>query len=295
MDCYAYIEKNKSNLKPLFRWTVGKNSQYNVILLESIKTFHLLYGDLADGVLVFNTDFPEKNFNCFVNFCQKYNIDCLYADENSLSIKPCNSAWKFYPPRLRIQSHEVFLDSDFVLLKKGECLLDFFQDNYAFGNTTRLIKFGDYFDELKKHKSLRGMGINGGIFGFPPNYDIKNYIEKNNKGWKNTLNQQGLTAYLVLNHKHKIIPPPTFYNFYNCNCSIITSFKCKFPKHIYKNKDYTDKMEGFHFCNGMVNQINPAWRYYMKNPFGQVNLNRDGLPDASFWWASGEDKTAILF
>ena len=50
MECESFIEQNKSNEKPLFRWTAGKSKHYNVILIESIKTFSKLYGDIADGV-----------------------------------------------------------------------------------------------------------------------------------------------------------------------------------------------------------------------------------------------------
>ena len=295
MECESFIEQNKSNEKPLFRWTAGKSKHYNVILIESIKTFSKLYGDIADGVVVFNSDFPCKNFKCFENYLNKYNIKCIFADEKSLSFAPKNYAWKFYPPRLRIHTHEIFLDSDFILLSKGNHILEFLSGSYAFANTTRLPKFGDYFDKIKGHKSLRGMGINGGIFGFPPNYDIKNIIENNHFGWDNHLNQQGLTAFLVLNIDHKIIPPPYFYNFYNCNCSIITSFKCKFPKNIYKNEEFTDKMEGFHFCTGLSDNINPAWKYYAQKPFGQVNKDRKDLPEDINLWASGESKASILF
>ncbi len=294
--CHEFIEYNKDNKKPLFRWTAGKDNNCHVILFESIKTFKKLYGDIADGVIVFNEDFTKNSFLCFQNYFKDLNINCIYGDSDALPFKPKNAAWKFYPPRLRLQSHEIFIDSDLVLLSKGKYIQDFLNSDHAFANISRLRKFGDYFEEIKEinPKQLRGMGINSGIFGFPPDYDIKPIIQKKYKGWDNHLNHQGLVASLVLDIKHVMIPPPYIYNYYNCHCSIITSFKCKFPNFIFREKRFTDIMEGFHFCNGNNNNLNPAWKYYSQNPFGKVNENTNELPDKMKSWASGELKGSNL-
>lgn len=281
-----FIEKNKGNNRPLFRWTVGPSPFGNKILFESCRTFSVLYGDIADGVAVFNTCFRPDALARFQDELGKYGVSCVAADTGSLPLAPKNTGWKFYPPRLRMQSHEVYIDSDLVLLARGSHINKFFSSNKAFANRGINTSLGsNTLDMIKKNIPMQP--INAGIFGFPPNYDITDAIIEKSNNWDNWFDEQGLTARLVMMTDHYVIPDPVIFNYHNSEPGILTTYFSKYPEHIYRIKERTDEMEGFHFVTSQKSKENPAWLYYEKKPFGFVNRSNPPVSFKSFQWSRG--------
>lgn len=288
-SAFKFIEKNKKNKRPLFRWTVGPSPFGNKILFESCRTFSILYGDIADGVAVFNSCFKKDALIKFQDELGKYGVDCVEADFDSLPLKPKNTGWKFYPPRLRMQSHEIFIDSDLVMLARGWHINSFLSSNKSFANKG----IGKSFGSQAKDINQSFPSINAGIFGFQPGYDIEDVLIKSVDSWDYWFEEQGLTAKLVSMTEHQIIPDPVIYNYHNSNCNILTTYFSKYPIEIYKIKEFTDSMEGFHFVTSKQTDENPAWIYYEKNPFGFVNKKNPPSGFKSFYWSRGEVSKAI--
>ena len=287
----AFIERNKNNTRPLFRWTVGPSPFGNKILFESCRTFSILYGDLADGVAVFNSCFDHKTLEKFQKELCKYNVDCIKADIGSLPLQPKHTGWKFYPPRLRMQSHEIFIDSDLVMLARGWHINNFLSSNKSFANKGVIADFGSHTKDIRD-ENIDFPPINAGIFGFPPKYDINEALIEH-IGWEDWFDEQGLTTRLVVMTEYQIIPDPVIYNYHNCDCGMVTTYFSKYPTEIYRIKERTDEMEGFHFITGNQITENPAWIYYEKKPFGFVNKLHPPKEFKSFYWSTGITANSI--
>lgn len=291
--CSDFISANKGNKKPLFRWTVGMSRHENTIFLESVRTMRLLYGDEVDGVAVFNTSFSKKSFSMIKKYLQRFNVDCIWAEEESLPFKPAMSGWKFYPPRLRLQSHEIFIDTDLVLLSRGRYIDKFLKSEVCMGNCAFGTSYGVYEQSVKWMMGRNYQGINAGLFGFPPEYNVEPIIKKHFQGWNNWFDEQGLTVMLVVGVKHMLIPPPYVYNYYNDENSYSKSFRWKYPVDIYRHEIWTDEMEGFHFCTAGSDGFNPAWLHYCSFPFGEVNKDHDGFKIVGGNWSSGSSRKVV--
>lgn len=100
--------------KPIIRWTIGGNvSQHGIDCLgNSINCWKDLYGDSFDYFLCYNNiDVNKLNFGV--------NLINQHEHLNSLSIQPNSTAWKLYPPRISLQSHEIFIDNDLIIYKNS--------------------------------------------------------------------------------------------------------------------------------------------------------------------------------
>lgn len=228
-------------MKPLVRWTIGNVREVGFeILRESISRFKRLYSDF-DYLICYNEIENKKLPDQVNSFLQDH--DCC-----SIPVKPNSiNAWKLFPPRLRIDSHELFIDNDLIIYKKVPQINEFLK------NTHRPLCYGTYdnrpfpygifsnnFDKSKKFK------LNSGIFGLPPNYDfeseiIKNIKELNLKEW-GILDEQGLVATCLLNKNPIIIQISEISNCW---------------------KEYNFGQYGFHFCGHNTEDL-PIWKFYRK-------------------------------
>lgn len=155
------------HMKPLFRITIGSVSNHGYHLAKlNYKLLKKNYPE-ADVVFCYNNiheKFVKRFDYCSIN--QKMYI-------NSISIKPFKESWKLYPPRLRIESHEVVLDNDVLLFKRIPEIDEFLSSNKGLMLYAERRVYGS-FDGLIEKK----LNINSGIFGLPPNYDFAKNIEK---------------------------------------------------------------------------------------------------------------------
>lgn len=120
--------------------------------------------------------------------------------------------WKLYPPRLRIESPEIFIDNDVVLIKRPP-EIDMFLEG---GHSTLLYQgLNEGAHGQFANASPKGIRINSGIFGMPPDFDFNERARKISKlhkvtGWENKYDEQGLVAAVLLNHSfYHIIPTTT--------------------------------------------------------------------------------------
>lgn len=178
-------------MKPLVRWTIGSlNNKDSFDCLErSIKSWKRLYGDLFDCVVCYNgIDSNRINLNI-------KKID--QKDFNFLCFDPKNTAWKIHPPRLRFDSHEIFIDNDLILYEKIPIIEDFLNSNEIIFCTEAYKRcYGQYDSFVNSHLKL-----NTGLFGLPPYFDFGEKIkEKCFFDWDNWFDEQGLLASIFVDH-----------------------------------------------------------------------------------------------
>lgn len=182
--------------KPLIRWTIGNVSQDGIeCLFKSISCWKSLYGDLFEYVVCYNNiDVNKLNFD--VNLINQNDF------RNSLPISPNLTAWKLYPPRLSLQSHEIFIDNDLIIYKKIPLIDRFLKSKNLFFCTEGLKRnFGIYSKD--NYKELK---LNSGFFGIPPYFDFCKFIEnKIKKDWTTWFDEQGLVASILSQNNLEII------------------------------------------------------------------------------------------
>lgn len=210
-------------MKPLARWTIGNVSDIGFeILSYSVKYFRKLYPEF-DCIICYNEITEEKISILVDKFLQTH--DCC-----KIPIKPYSNAWKLFPPRLRINSHELFIDNDLIIHKKIPQIDEFISGNrhlcYGCHDLTRAFPYGRFSNFFSKNK--KNFILNSGLFGLPPKYDfeseiIKNLNEIKISNWEN-FDEQGLVAKCLLDKNPIIILDSQIsncwldYKFGECGC-----------------------------------------------------------------------------
>jgi len=181
-------------MKPILRWTMGSSNPIDLEILElSIKNIKKHYQDTFDYYICHN-NIDAKLLRIFdVNLVEQKPIPGMY--------QPKGVAWKLYPPRLSIQTHEIFMDSDVVLWKKLEEIDKFLNNKDLFLFTEALFyNHGRFKTNIK---------LNSGIIGIPPNFDFQQALVKNMQdgvGWHNYFDEQGMVATIFSNKPYVVIP-----------------------------------------------------------------------------------------
>lgn len=187
-------------MKPLIRWTIGPVSTSGFEVLEaSVSKIKDLYGNLFDYVICYNQINPTR--------LKLLGVELFEQKENSLPIKPYSVAWKLYPPRLRLDSHEIIIDNDIILFKKLEEIDLFLESNKALIYEGLNRKF-----TLGRYKLPIGVVINSGIYGLPPGFDFEKKVRAKLLGdWEkcrdreSTFDEQGLVASILYYEDHILI------------------------------------------------------------------------------------------
>ena len=213
------------------------------ILIDSIESAQRYWKNEVDYVVIYN----NLNVKWLSYLKSKLkNTQIIKADESCLPFSPVGVAWKYYPPRIRINSHELFIDNDLILLKRSKYIDDFLNDDCTLYNEDYGRGFGNLEHLIKKEFPEYKTGINSGLFGFPPDYDISDCILKHANNWNSHFNEQGLTAYLVLKYKKSLkIPMPVIYN-HNFNDYELATYGNKYHEFVYEDKNFLDGIDGFH-------------------------------------------------
>lgn len=205
--------------KPLFRWSCGPCRKQGLsILAESIKkTTQTLGIDNFDWLICYNglnqenIDFIKKSIGDLPveMFAQNW-ADCPVDDVPSSPIREdgtyewngnkCGGTlWKVCPARIRMESHEIVMDNDIVLLKKFPQIDEFLSSNKAL-ILEEPIRFYGRYNYL--FPSSQTTFLNSGLMGFPPYYDFAQEIRKvweENGFYKNIsqADEQGLLTYTL--------------------------------------------------------------------------------------------------
>jgi len=237
-------------MRPLVRWTVGPVSRdgFNV-LRESIRLFCRLYED-ADKVVCFNNldkaILRSKLRNLPVRLFE------VRHDPSEIEYKPRNEIWKLYPPRMEINTHELVLDNDLIIMDKMGDIDDFFNGDHTILLQGRNRYYGQY-----NHMVKEGYKINGGLFGMPPEFDFSESIrnickDDKERRWQNRSDDQGIIATALLSYKNFHVVPNAVLVNYDDN------FDTKDPSGVV-----TDEIKGVHFI-GVNRHRHPGWEYYQR-------------------------------
>lgn len=193
-------------IKPIVRWTIGNVSNQGFKCLKhSIDNFIRLYGDKFDYYVCYNNIKKEK-----LNFLNELPINFLnqheYVDEIKLkpSEHPC---WKLFPPRIKNNIHEIFIDNDLVLYKKLPIINKFLKSKDLLIITEANNRAYGSFDKFIFLKSK----LNTGLFGLYPNFNFKNKINKfinkfELEKWEDHCDEQGLVACIFQKENFALIP-----------------------------------------------------------------------------------------
>lgn len=193
-------------MKPIFKWTIGDTNKNG-------------YECLIMSIFSFKKFFDIEIFIC--HNCSKNKIPKELHQFNLLDQskyrnflpKPKGVAWKLYPPRIDESNYEVSIDNDIIIINKIKQIDLFLKSNC----TLMLEDISRAYGRFEKHIPTE-FKINSGIYGMPPNFDLKKFIKfYSGEEWqKNALNQydssetfdeQGIIALALLSQNKYIIIP----------------------------------------------------------------------------------------
>lgn len=183
----------------LIRYTIGGNvsaAGFEIFRL-SVRKIKRLFGNTADIFICYNGIAKEK--------LQGSGLKLVDQSEfaNSLPYDPIGVAWKLYPPRLRIDCHEIFIDNDIVLNRIPPEITSYLSNKKSFFYTEGLHRCNGRFDWPK------GIKFNSGLFGIPPYFDFSKELLRRMTGescWTGYFDEQGLVGQTIIdqNNVYKI-------------------------------------------------------------------------------------------
>ena len=174
-------------VRPLCRWTVGPTHSRGLdILRQSVKNFRMLYPEFDLKICYNQINSIDINTDVELYRQTGAELEILPIFGDALN-GPC---WKLYPPRMRIESHEIVMDNDLVLFKRIDQIDLFLQSDRPLMLEARYRYYGQ-FDDL-----IGDIKLNSGLYGLPPNYDLKHRIEQLKfTQWEKRGDDQGILAY----------------------------------------------------------------------------------------------------
>ena len=199
--------------KPIIRWTIGNASKEGIDCLKfSVKNIVRIYKKEFDYFICFNKINKDK-----IKWAKDYNIKLVNQEEykKSLDTEPIDHpCWKLYPPRLNIESYEIFIDNDLVIDRRLDFNI-FIKNNYFFISEAIKQSYGTMQKTIIKKPYL-----NSGLFGIPPGFDfreeINSTIKKFNIKWTNShFEEQAIVAYILIKNSCKIISLKEIYVCYD--------------------------------------------------------------------------------
>lgn len=179
--------------KALVRWTVGPaDSKFDdAILRRSILNFRKIYGDRFDCVVCFNGRESSS--------LDSLGIHTLRQEPLKDSPEPEGVAWKLYPPRLRPEAHEIFIDHDIVFVERLSKIDRFLSTDDAFIYSQAFSENGLYgrFRSSVTH----GFRLNSGFFGLPPGFS---FSMEGMPPWGDRHDEQGFVASMLCRRRNLI-------------------------------------------------------------------------------------------
>lgn len=162
----------------------AEQAGFNTLTL-SVSFFKRIYGDSVDYIICYN-GLTEKQ----KSIISELNVEMLEQREEPFMPQPCGEAWKLYPPRLRLNSYELFIDNDLIILDRVPQIEQFFCSIRLLYTESFNQNYGRY-----KHYVTKDFRMNSGMIGFPPGFDLKSKIIQNSKfeEW-GKYDEQGLLA-----------------------------------------------------------------------------------------------------
>jgi hypothetical protein len=180
-------------MRPIVRWTVSRASKEGLQCLQmSIRLMTRFYGDRFNYAVCHNDIAQDQLRPLLEDFDLQYISQAEHVE--SLPFRPWGPAWKLYPPRLDINTHEIFIDNDLILWKRPEFLEEFLTANDFFITESPYRCFGTY-DRPDIQKCY-----NSGLFGIPPGYDFASALRTlmtGRTGYETRYDEQGMVSSLL--------------------------------------------------------------------------------------------------
>tara|TARA_Y100000034_G_C6902941_1_gene418082 strand:+ start:3173 stop:3901 length:729 start_codon:yes stop_codon:yes gene_type:complete len=197
-----------SNLskKPIIRWTIGGNVSESGLQaqVESVRLVRKLYGDQFN-LFICHNGLSSRGKRTI----RKLNVTLVeqteYAD--SLPPKPGKAGWVMYPPRLSLDTHEIFLDNDLILTDRLPQIDSFLKsDNKILVTQGCKRAYGPFGHMIPKRVKL-----NTGFMALPPGYDFAAKLRRTIKKarlrrWSGHHDSQGILVAALIKEKPEIIP-----------------------------------------------------------------------------------------
>ena len=151
-------------------------------------------------------------------------------------------AWKIIPPRLRFESHELWVDNDLVIRDRIPAIDDWLQRYTGIVSRGFASLYGRFTDCI--HPEI---DCCAGFFGLPPFFDFQaRIVELCGEEPLEGFDEQGLVVKVVSSIPGYIIVP--YVNLRTWG-HWQTEFKSDFP-------------EGIHFCGANRTAFLTSWQYY---------------------------------
>jgi hypothetical protein len=148
--------------RPLVRWTFGEGSEEGKqSLWNSMMCWHRHYGETCDYVLFFNGQTLPEVPNW---------VRCYEQSEfaSSLPLAPTGPAWKLYPPRFSLGTHELILDNDVVLQTIPPLIDSWLGQERLLCSEAYKRNYGQFDGYIPSQ-----VMINTGVLGLPPKFDFR--------------------------------------------------------------------------------------------------------------------------
>lgn len=183
-------------MRPLWRWTIGDVSDVGwEILAESIWQARKVYSEF-DFVICHN-NLDEHKIQRLLKFGiplfdqDKAVTSYVYEDQYKYGT---DYSWKLVPPRLRADSHELWVDNDLVIRDRIPALDDWLHSDSAIISASRdgIPRYGRYTELID-----RSISCCAGFFGLPPNFNFEGKISELCDSPLVEYDEQGLVTKIV--------------------------------------------------------------------------------------------------
>ena len=240
--------QQKSNLhigdpvKPIWRWTVGGNINELgwEVFSESVRLGPKVYPEF-DFIICHNNTTSEQEerlkYLSIPLLRQQEHMSCVPHGETDVCT---DFAWKIIPPRLRPESHELWVDNDVVVRDRIPAIDAWLERDVS------VISMG--FDSLYgRFQDRISVDCCAGFFGLPPHFNFEERIISLCEGKPlEGFDEQGLVTYIVSNIPNWIL---IRYNDFRMWGHWQKEFGAELPS-------------GIHFVGANRNEFLTSWNYY---------------------------------
>ena len=200
-------------MKKIARWTIGKT---NVLGEESLKLslrrFRVIYPEFETIICCNNLTHEQRlRLNCLG--CQIHDqsseelnyplvsIDAPIGEKNSMP----GWGWKLLPPRLHMQSYELWIDNDVIVRERMPSIDKWICSDRSIVSLAHKKAYGVFDQEIPGNTPYCA-----GFFGLPPDFDfnsrILHYCKKLNGNPLGYYDEQGVTVSCLLEANPIVIP-----------------------------------------------------------------------------------------
>lgn len=191
-------------MRPLWRWTIGEVSPLGwAIFSESLRLAPKIYPEF-DFVICHNQLSARRRAQL-----EEFGLPMLEQTEGMTvvghrDVSTCKDfAWKIIPPRLRIDSHELWVDNDLIIRDRIPAIEFWLTKRTGIVSRGFSSLYGRFADRI-------GPSVDccAGFFGLPPHFDFRAKIIELCEGQPLLeFDEQGLVVYVVSTMPDYIVVP----------------------------------------------------------------------------------------